>query len=627
MAVPSGTVSSSKSAAKTKRTGVSRRIQGRLQNMLSLPFDVLFLIFSELGPMDLVNLARTNKALRQVLMSRKSIWVWLVARRNAGATKVPDPPDDMSEPAWALLLFGPAVCSQCSTKNIHRVDFALRRRLCTVCRKNFLVPAIKFRYQCSGLNESVMDLVPHTKIGGWAHRRLSSSRFYWRPDLVEMGERLAELEADVDRGIPGAQERLELFREQRKLLVDSIIQSCAKFEEWAKTEADAQTSDARERRAQRRKALKDRILAAGYDSADIDSIGMSAVPGANVNKILTEEAWKRIKTKVENRLSDAREARLHAERCRREREHRAKAEQCYIDILRQVLPVQRLYLPSISQARELSCFRELLDPDRDVQPAEWVHAAGRLRESLSEWMSSHRDRCTRLLSSHFHGSRGKSMEVRLLTDPSTVVWRHVGMHNFAGRLELATSVFRHPGTNMILIGRNACHAWKITGELEFLERGADATHALLRELQLDPATTTPSNLDLLNRRFICASCPADLEWIDRSWRSCVSHFVESSETSHPYPQWRLVSPDEVVMRGETFDDSIWYSPRFEKTDTWLCNHCSDYLAPTSHSFFGRFLRAGSKWDAIWHVQTEHNVEDPLVDVDVFSYPMFVTWTL
>ena len=61
--------------------------------------------------MDLVNLARTNKALRQVLMSRKSIWVWLVVRRNAGATTVPDPPNDMSEPAWALLLFGPAVCS------------------------------------------------------------------------------------------------------------------------------------------------------------------------------------------------------------------------------------------------------------------------------------------------------------------------------------------------------------------------------------------------------------------------------------------------------------------------------------------------------------------------------------
>ena len=74
--------------------------------------------------MDLVNLARTNKALRGVLMSRKSIWVWLIARRNAGATKVPIPPDDMSEPAWALLLFGPAVCSVCSQESL-RVVFDL----------------------------------------------------------------------------------------------------------------------------------------------------------------------------------------------------------------------------------------------------------------------------------------------------------------------------------------------------------------------------------------------------------------------------------------------------------------------------------------------------------------------
>jgi hypothetical protein len=83
-------------------------------------------ILSELGPMDLLNVARTNKDLRQFLMSRKSILVWVYARRNAGATKVPDPPEDMSEPAWALLLFGPAVCSvrsQCSFS--HHLDLKL----------------------------------------------------------------------------------------------------------------------------------------------------------------------------------------------------------------------------------------------------------------------------------------------------------------------------------------------------------------------------------------------------------------------------------------------------------------------------------------------------------------------
>jgi hypothetical protein len=76
--------------------------------------------------MDLINLARTSKALRQVLMSRRSMSVWIVARRNATITKAPDPPEDMSEPAWALLLFGPAVCSvRCPSPLAYRFNLKL----------------------------------------------------------------------------------------------------------------------------------------------------------------------------------------------------------------------------------------------------------------------------------------------------------------------------------------------------------------------------------------------------------------------------------------------------------------------------------------------------------------------
>ncbi len=225
---------------------------------------------------------------------------------------------------------------------------------------------------------------------------------------------------------------------------------------------------------------------------------------------------------MKKRLSNARTERLHAERRRRESLCKTKAEQCYSDILRQVLPIQRVYLPALSQAHELSCFKELLKLDRDIQPTEWEHAVEQLRESLSEWMSSHRDKYASLLPCHFYDSQDKSMEVRLLTDPSIEFWRQVGIYNFVGDLELATSVFRHPDTNTILIGRDACHAWKMTGELEFLERGAAATHALLRELKLNPATTTASRLEREDGRFICVNCPTDLEWIHRSWRSCVS---------------------------------------------------------------------------------------------------------
>jgi hypothetical protein len=102
------------------------------------------------------------------------------------------------------------------------------------------------------------------------------------------------------------------------------------------------------------------------------------------------------------------------------------------------------------------------------------------------------------------------------------------MHNFAGKLELATSVFRHPDTNTIYIGRDACHAWKMKEELEFSERGAEAVQSLLQEFLFDPETTTASMLEQVDGRFICACCPADLQRVHRSWRSCVSSRIPNS---------------------------------------------------------------------------------------------------
>ncbi|KAI0295124.1 hypothetical protein B0F90DRAFT_1820696 [Multifurca ochricompacta] len=615
-----------KPRAKPKRSGLGRSVQGRLQNMLSLPLDVLFVVCWHIlgtGAHGSPEPRPHEQNLRQVLMSRKSMSVWIAVRRNAGATMVPEPPEDMSEPAWVQLLFGPAVCSSCSAKNVHRVDFALRRRLCNICRKRNLVFSIKFRVQCPGLKESVMDLLPYTRIGGWAHGHISNSRFYWKSDLYEMGNKLSRLEEDIEAGKPGAKKRLKqvsIFQSTRVALTRH--QGCAEFEKWVKTEVEAQSHEAYERRMQRREALKNRIIAAGYDIADINYIGIHCVPGSNVDKVLTDDTWRRIRVKVETTLSAAREARLLAVRRIRESEYKNKAEEYYSHVLRQVLPVQRLYLPALSQASELSCFRDLLDLDRDVQPDEWGHAADQLAQSLSEWMSDHRDRYAGLLPTQ--GTQVKAMEVIFLSNLSIDQRRHGAMLNFAGQLDLVTSVFCAAATNAILIGRDACHAWKLGQRLEFCARGAEATYALLRELELDSASTTVPTLDQLDKYFICASCPLDVAR-RHSWRSCVLHFVEASDADHAHPQWQIVSPDGVASsltrrERERSSGAVQYSPpRFE---SWLCNHCSDYLAPSPPTRFGSCVMMGSKREAVQHVQTEHNIDNPAVDADIFSYSMF-----
>ena len=112
---------------------------------------------------------------------------------------------------------------------------------------------------------------------------------------------------------------------------------------------------------------------------------------------------------------------------------------------------------------------------------EWVHAAGQLQDSLSEWMSLHRGRHIRLVLPfsllRLRVSRQfDEGQVQVIDGP---VNRPIGMHDFAGELELATSVFHHPGTNTIMIGRDACRAWKLTGKFGYGLRPSPKTCNLI----------------------------------------------------------------------------------------------------------------------------------------------------
>ena len=126
------------------------------------------------------------------------------------------------------------------------------------------------------------------------------------------------------------------------------------------------------------------------------------------------------------------------------------------------------------------------------------------------------------------------------------------------------------------------------------------------------------------------------------------HFVEKTnvELEHEVDPEHEHAQFEVVSDGTDYlaKDRSFAIPSYTfQVGSWLCNHCSDYLAPQPPFPFGSRVASGSKNDSIRHVKTvcarsltvlllestlifdpiyRHGIEAPVVDVDFFFYPTF-----
>lgn len=79
---------------------------------------------------DLLNLSRTSKFMRSLLMSRRSRGVWRYAL--ACVEDLPECPADLSEPAYTFLVFG-LECQACGTTKNQKPDYYTRIRSCPSC--------------------------------------------------------------------------------------------------------------------------------------------------------------------------------------------------------------------------------------------------------------------------------------------------------------------------------------------------------------------------------------------------------------------------------------------------------------------------------------------------------------
>ena len=104
-----------------KRKGKGRLIAGSLAGLMNMPLDVFFevrpicqriyyippnelcQIASHLHPLDMLNLSRTSKSLRSLVLAKSSRSAWIASLATVDA--LPACPTNMSEPSYAALLF------------------------------------------------------------------------------------------------------------------------------------------------------------------------------------------------------------------------------------------------------------------------------------------------------------------------------------------------------------------------------------------------------------------------------------------------------------------------------------------------------------------------------------------
>ncbi|KAF7295468.1 F-box domain-containing protein [Mycena indigotica] len=142
-------------------------IRGKLKLLQEMPLDVLFEIFSHLDPLDVLNLARTTKTLRNHIMSRSARFIWTAALRND--PDLPPLPDDMNEPQYVNLAFSEH-CHACLAKT-ELTLWAFRTRLCGSCLQErrfddyYKVIQTMAGLQVQQCNELVLQADVNTSLG------------------------------------------------------------------------------------------------------------------------------------------------------------------------------------------------------------------------------------------------------------------------------------------------------------------------------------------------------------------------------------------------------------------------------------------------------------------------------
>ncbi|KAF5324664.1 hypothetical protein D9611_004168 [Ephemerocybe angulata] len=592
----------------------AKRVRGKrgiLQQLAEMPLELLFEIFGKLDPIDLLNLSRTTKALRSILMRRSSADIWREALTNID--DLPPCPPDLNEAQWANLLFGKN-CYFCG-RNTPAVNqtyaWQARVRGCFKC-----VLAEFSISQQHTLARSIFELIPSFTVRYGQGRRSDRGVHYHGAtyhEFVETEKRLTNLE-----------ERKKWVDEQT-LIKEELVKHAAECEKWLGKRQEARAEELEEMRSQRKLILRRRIEELGFTSTLVDlafqnrEFWAATCITSVLKKDITDRVWAGAEEQVKGvmqafRLKHAREE--HNHHLQKRIKMFQKAYDAFVETQPReltVIPIADLFL--VPEIKEFLLSEPIADPMDKESLDELLE---NIPEYTEEWVKNSKQVLVDLMKPEAAALGLESVDESSL-DLAIAVFKCISCHNADNFVSTSRALahacatadkYRYRRTEAysdldlrLFVTATDKTPWNFEGSC-FQFRGATALKGvqLLKKLDMDPATTTAAAMDELDLIF---EKPDSLS-IGRTmatWRG-----VMKDEHSDPALNCYVQCDEETTLTVRAIFD---WSMRRERASAsgWekaiWCAHCTEFKG-----------RSGS---LLVHLNDKHQIENAK-DEDVWIHP-------
>ncbi|KAJ3489820.1 hypothetical protein NLI96_g1862 [Meripilus lineatus] len=560
--------------------------KGCLRDMPNLPLDLLYDIFQHLNPIDMLQLSRSSRDFRGLLMDRKSAFLWQAARQNIEG--LPDCPTFLSEPEYANLVFD-TTCFICRKPNVKGVMWEFRARYCVGCSDQMTAPWIVAAKRFpDGLPPNRVLFTPQNPI------------YY---STIQRRVHLRDVEKFIQEwGATDVEKREEYLKRQEDLIKD-IRQFASACNSWQSTRKQAKEEKVERIRAER---LTQHLRELGWgDEVDLmaenDYRPLSQNRFVRLTTAWNDKSWVKAKPHVIQAMESIKRDRL-----------RSYHQQVMLGRLR-ILDLATLSYrrhPELRgklfpHTRVIASFpeiRQIIDKPDDISVTidDFLALTQTVHKSVADW----RDKRI----SFFADCVRRQFDIPENIDPLQLA---IGQFFQCNRCQRALALPYALGHYCYRTLKDHLDDYDLFADSAYcanltlaVEARVDAINSLLEACNRDTRTTTVQDMDDLDLRFTCRLCNDFLvlfkELMD--WHEAALHATEMGGHGAA-SAWKVVKSADVPGI-EDVERTARNIANPAGLHIWECGHC------TSMSCY-------PQEQILHHVQTAHNIENPVLHQDFF----------